>query len=161
MDLNIYNSETCNFCIAKLHGNQRISISILALVRIMPMTCHHRIFGLKQTSLTVLQAPQQIDVSIKLRTCIMKIRSMSVLLISNSFGSSDLRLLWCGHKLRHMERCRNRSDLSGASCLGIIIHQRSKNFRFVLFLGKSKRYRKNQRIIEQTPMYLPHRITQY
>lgn len=74
---------------------------------------------------------------------------MSSLLTRISFGSSDLRLLWCGLKLKPMESWRSRSDLSGALCMRIVIRQRNKSFRCVLLLGKSKMYRKTERIIQQ------------
>ena len=53
------------------------------------------------------------------------------------FRSSDLKLLWCVQKLRHMQSCRHRSELSGASCEELGIHQRNEKLH-VLLLNKVK-----------------------
>ena len=45
------------------------------------------------------------------------------------FRSSDLKLLWCVQKRRHMQSCRHRSDLSGASWNLEFIRE-MKNFMF-------------------------------
>ena len=53
------------------------------------------------------------------------------------FRSSDLKLLWCVQKLRHTQSYRHRSDLSGASCVELGIHQKNEKLH-VLLLDKAK-----------------------